>query len=272
MDDEERLRQRIFLAIDALPVPPAPRQSFPRKAPAIGFGGVSFSQIALASAVTAVVLLVVASVVSTSGRPASPQAKPGTFSDDFAVGISPARWTVTGTGTGHTVVAVKGAVELTLDADAKPSSEGYYSASLMLLACVARGDYEVSIDYELLNWPAANGTEVGLREYFPGSATISRDEFGERDIYQAHGTSNVVTNETTDARGSLRLVRRGTRVVASHRSSESAAWIELPIQIESQFDETFAIYLAASETGFGGKKARAAFNNFHLTAAQLICR
>lgn len=270
MDDEERLRQRIFLAIDALPVPPAPRQSFVRTTPAIRFGGVSLSQVALVAAVTAVVLVVVVSIVSTSGRPASPQSTAATFSDDFASGINLTRWTPGGSGSQPpSVVAVNGAVEVTHGADATSSVNGQPLAGLLLLACVARGDYEVSVDYQLLDWPAANGTQVDLAEYFPGHADINRQQYGDQESYRI-GDLLAGTDATTDTSGSLRLVRRGTRVVASHRSSASAPWIEMAIPTESQFDEAFAFSLTG--TGTPTKTVRVAFTNFHLTAAQLICR
>jgi hypothetical protein len=68
-------------------------------------------------------------------------------------------------------------------------------------------------------------------------------------------------------------VRRGTSVVASHRSSDSAPWIEVPVRLRKPFDVGFAFGLSnISRTSFRGEKVRVAINNFHLSAAQLICR
>jgi hypothetical protein len=273
VDDEERLRQRIVLAVDALPVPPAPRRAPPRAASAIAFGGFSLAPLATVAVIAVVALLVVVPLVTGRGGPASPQTKLDTFSDDFSGGINTGRWTVMGAGTGHTVAAASGAVELTLEADAKPGSDGYMSASLWTQRCVARGDYDVSVDYELLDWPAANGTQFVLGEFPPGTATVRRDQQGDRDTYGASDQRNSASHGTTDTRGSLRLVRRGTSVAAAHRSSDSAPWIELPVQMTSQFDATFQIFLfAGGNNVFGGKKVRVAVDNFNLSAAKLICQ
>jgi hypothetical protein len=66
---------------------------------------------------------VVVPVVGMSGRPASPQVKPTTFSDDFAGGIDVTHWSQGGTGSqAPSVVAVNGAVEVR--ASSKPSVFG----------------------------------------------------------------------------------------------------------------------------------------------------
>jgi hypothetical protein len=248
--DDERLRQKIVLAVDALPVPPAPRRREWHRANRFGTGFAP-ALLAVATVAVAVLLFVVAPLALTSGRPAASQTKQSTFADDFSAGLDRTRWNTWGTD-GTTVTASSGRVELAISAGAKPK-DGYVSP-VLYARCVARGDYDVTFDYTLLEWPAANGTQIMIGEFAPGTASASRS-----------------APATADTSGSLRLVRTGTKVRGLHRSSTDGEWVELQAQMASQFDATFQIFLFAGEREFGGRAARVAVDNFVLRGDQVIC-
>jgi hypothetical protein len=266
--DDERLRQQIVLAVDALPVPPAPRRHEWLAAHRVGIGRFSLAPLAIATVAAAALLFVVAPLVLISVRPAAPQTKQSTFADDFSVGLNRARWNSWGTD-GTMVTASDGRVELAISANAKPK-DGYVSA-VLYHRCVARGDYDVSVDYTLLDWPAANGTQIQIAEFAPGTASVGRSQGSGYESYGAFDGANSGSTQTADTSGSLRLVRRGTKVVGLHRSSTSGEWVELPVQMTSQFDATFQIFLFAGEREYGGRVARVAVDNFLLRGDHVIC-
>ena len=260
MDDDQRLEQRIVLAIDT-------RQRMPNRAPS----GVAWRLAPLALAVAGAIVLLLVIPLATSSRPAA-QPLPQTFSDDFSAGIDGSRWTAMGAGTGNSVTAANGAIELMLAADARPGADGYMNANLWTQRCVARGDYDVSVDYRLLDWPAANGARLVLGEFPPGNATVGRRQIGDRDEYDASDEHVSAGRMTVDEQGSLRLVRRGTTVTASYRSSDDQPWTALSTQLTSRFDATFQIFLfSGGNDPFGGKKVRVGVDNFHLSASTLVC-
>jgi hypothetical protein len=266
--DDERLRQQVVLAVDALPVPPAPRHREWRGAHRVGIGGFSLARLAIATVATALLVFVIAPLVLTSGGPAAPQTKQSTYADDFSVGVNRARWNTWGSD-GTMVTASEGRVELAIPAGAKPK-DGYISA-VLYARCVGRGDYDVSFEYTLLDWPAANGTQIEIAEFAPGNATVSRNQGSGYESYGAFDGPNSGSTQTADTSGSLRLVRKGTKVVGLHRSSTRGEWVELPVQMTSQFDATFQIFLFAGEREFGGQPARVAVDNFVLRGDQVIC-
>jgi len=264
--DDEQLRRRIVDAVDSLPVPAArgrlglrARQRY----------GPPLSALAVAAA-AALVVLVVLPLGIAAQRSASTDSKLTVITDDFSRGIDPQRWTTMGGGTGHAVRAIDGRVELALDANAVPGADGYMSATLGLLRCVARGDYEVSVDYVLLDWPAGSGTQLVLGEFPPGNAGVRRDQ-GDRERYGTNGQDGEATAFTTDTQGSLRLVRKGTSVTASYRSVVGGPWVELAAHPKSQFDATFQIFLFAGAREFGGKTVRVAIDNVRLAATTVVC-
>ena len=106
----------------------------------------------------------------------------------------------------------------------------------------------------------------------PGNATVGRRQIGDRDEYDASDEHVSAGRMTVDEQGSLRLVRRGTTVTASYRSSDDGPWTALSTQLTSRFDATFQIFLfSGGNDPFGGKKVRVGVDNFHLSASTLVC-
>jgi hypothetical protein len=267
--DDERLGQRIVLALDELPVPAAPPRRAIRPSSGRLFGGVPYRQLAIAAG--AVLLAVVVVVQSISSRPAAPQIKLATFSEDFSAGLATSRWMTGGSGEGPAVVAADGRVELVIPAGAGVKGPTNWLMASITSRCVARGDYEASLDYTLLDWPRGNGVQVWLSEPPPGSAMVARNQQGPGEGIAIYDGVNSASMSESATAGTLRMVRRGAVVTGSHRSSASADWIELPVRMTSQFDATFSAALFAQSPGFGGQKARVAIDNFQVTAPQVIC-
>jgi hypothetical protein len=271
MNDDEKLQQRIVVALDALPVLPAPGLQWERGA-SRAFGGFVLAPLAIGAALL-VVLLFAAQLVFPGARPASAPAEPG-FRDDFSSGIDRTKWTSMIAGSGPTVAASDGRAELSIPANARAGADSRITASLSPQSCVARGDYVVSVDYELLDWPSLNGTDLLLHEVplpnYAIDASISRFQNGDVESVMGHSQVNANTIPVSGNTGSLRLTRHGTNVIASYRVG-NGPWQDVPVKIGSAGDATFRIGLLNDEFHFSGQAVRVAIDNFTLTATELTC-
>ncbi|HPO18911.1 MAG TPA: PEP-CTERM sorting domain-containing protein, partial [Rubrivivax sp.] len=138
----------------------------------------------------------------------------GTFVDTFDSGvIDPTWWTVGKEGT-STVDAVRQRIELT-QGDAGFAGLGF--------TLPISGDFTVSIDYELLNWPAENRLRLALGAVVDPSHQLliervsdSRVGLGS-EVYVTDFTGQgILGTPTTDRTGTLRLQRSGDKVTGAY--------------------------------------------------------
>jgi hypothetical protein len=268
--DDERLGQRIVVALDALPVPAAPPRRATRPSGGQLFGGIASARLAIAAGAVLLAAVIVVQSISSS-RPAAPQIKLATFSEDFSTGLLPSRWMTGGSGEGPTITAAEGRIEMVIPASAGAAGPTNWLMASITSRCVARGDYEASVDYTLLDWPRGNGVQVWLSEPPPGSAMVARNQQGPGEGIAIYDGVNSASMSESATAGTLRLVRRGTVLTGSHRAFGSADWTELPVRMSSLFDATFSVALFTQSPGFGGQRARVAIDNFQVTAPQVIC-
>jgi hypothetical protein len=270
MNDDERMRQRIVVALDALPLMPSGGLRWER-AGSRAFRGFALAPLAIGAALLLVALLAV-QLVLPDVRPASEPATSG-FRDDFSNGLNRTRWTSVIAGTGPTVEAADGRVALSIPASATAGADSRISSSLAP-QCVARGDYVVSVDYELLDWPALNGADLILHEVPPPDrgidASISRFQNGEVESVMGHSQVSANTVQAAGTIGSLRLSRRGRQVTASYRIGDGS-WKDVPVAIASAGDARFRLGLLTDEFHFGREPVQVALDNFTLTATELTC-
>lgn len=235
------------------------------------FGGFAFAPLAVAA--TVLLFVVASQLVVPGGRSASTPPRPE-LRDDFVARIDDARWTLMTEGVGPNIAWSNGRVELNIPADAREAPTSRMAASLSPQNCVARGDYVVSVDYELLDWPPLNGTDLILHEVPPPDAgidaSISRFQNGEVESVMGHSQVNANTVQVAGTTGSLRLARRGTRVTASYRVG-NGPWKDIPVAIPSLDDATFRIWFVTDQFHFGHQTVRVAVDNFRLTATELTC-
>jgi len=139
------------------------------------------------------------------------------FTDDFDGNvIDPTWWTTTAEG-GSTIVAANGRVELTQGA-------GGFAALGFVTPVV--GDFLVTVDYTLINWPANNQERLVLNAY--GGPTnqlliervsdVLYDPSPQRtgEVYPTDFPGQgILGTPTTDTAGTLRLERTGDTVRGS---------------------------------------------------------
>jgi ABC-type transport system substrate-binding protein len=161
-----------------------------------------------------------------------------TVDDDFNDNkIDNSKWAISSSPTGH-VSEINGKLQLELTNE---STGEYFEACLDSIWVVDR-DFDVQVDYELINWTTKNGMKIGLQAGPPTSRgapdIVERvsDFAGSEECYLTHFSDGVYGVTPTDhMSGKLRIVRIGSTVTGYY------------------FNETrwVALHSALTETGYG---------------------
>lgn len=151
-----------------------------------------------------------------------------------------------------------------MQADATPNPQWNSMSAGYETACSLGGDFDARIDYRLLNWPAANGTVVGMNVAFPSNVInlvrASRSS-GQEDYTFATPSGSHRTLDTTDTSGGLRMTRVGTLVTSYIRTG--ARWESFYSAHHRGF-VTLQFLLWAGGSTFAHKDVSVAFDNFVL--------
>ncbi|MDQ2914884.1 MAG: hypothetical protein M3T56_16780 [Chloroflexota bacterium] len=267
--DDERLRQRIVVGLDALPVPRAPEFGRAPRSSRV-FPGYRSLPVSIAAAVL-VAGLVIAVPMLSGGPPASPS-KPTSFTDNFSSGIDRTRWNVVTQGRGPVATARNGRVELNIPAEATGGAGEPISAGLALERCFATGNYVAIVEYEILEWPPMHGVEIRFGELTPDGALITRDQYADGDSVHGRSVTRDYRQSISSATGSLRLTRKDGDVTVSSRGADGS-WVELEgIQWPGQGDARFQVGVSTDAALFARQSVRIAVDNFQLTASEVTCK
>ena len=188
------------------------------------------------------------------------------FVDNFDDNImNPLMWK-SEAGTGTTISEASGKLQITYSSKV-PGPE--YDAAYKSVRQI-RGDFDMQVDYQLLNWSIGNGVRVGL---IPTWWDVERGSLGLNEIYAANSYSSpVFTLNTTDTSGKLRIKRSGSvissyflnqgewKLIQSHDFGENGL-IDLP---------WFALSAWTHDYAFAGTVVTVAFDNFVLRQGELF--
>jgi Tol biopolymer transport system component len=193
------------------------------------------------------------------------------FSDNFGDDVrNVEHWNLLHDGTGGFVEDTNGRVELTLKADAVPSSRPSPAIEVRYgFQCLLNADYDARVDYELLDWPASNGATFQMHAFF-ADATIGRQSQNWGESYGAFvPPSSFDSAPTLDRSGTLRLVRNGRTYSSYYRSG--GAWVELLTATAGSSPVVLTLELASYGTAFAHQQVKVAFDNFRLEASDVDC-
>jgi len=180
-------------------------------------------------------------------------------------------WITDRGGTGPVIQEVNGRVEVSFPANSAGSEfHGQYVSRFGI-----RGDYDVSVDYELLNWPSENGVRLGIG----GFANVHRVSLGateppsvSRDAYTliSEATPSFVRTPAIGASGSLRLVRSGSTATAYYMDSRLNGWVALgSLPVDSR-EAQVSLVAWSHDAVFADQPVKVAFDNFVLNAGELL--
>jgi DNA-binding SARP family transcriptional activator len=209
-----------------------------------------------------------------SGGPPPPPPPTWEYSltDDFTNPDVDAMWGTTKSGPGIDM-AETGELEVWVPADPAPDlSKGV--GEIYWAGCKVIGDFDATVDYKLISWPAGDGLRLAL---WAGVSAVGRDFTVARVGGHADGfggeayQSNVHADtrmHTADTHGGLRLHRRKGVLSAYYRYR--GGWIRLGTQ-KAKGQATLGLSFRSDDPPWGGKPARAAFDNFKAVVAGVDC-
>ena len=194
--------------------------------------------------------------------------------DDFADGVRDASvWHQVTTGTGTAISETGGSVRVSIDGDATPGPPPNYIAAHFGLQCSMPGDYDIQVDYTLLDWPAGNGVSAGLTMSGGPSVAelVDRAGFTWGEQYTANlGGGIFGFTSTADTAGAVRLVRSAGVTTAYFRVG--AGWAPVPGATAFTSGDRLPVISAFTNQGvFGHQSARVAFDNFRVNSGSFSC-
>ena len=175
------------------------------------------------------------------------------------------------TGTGVDIAERNGRVEIEFAADGVPGGEYNLLGAHYGTGCRFPGDFDVDVDYDLLEWPAANGVLVRLNAWFTNrpQLELARQSQTWGEGYGLFwGGSRISSRSALDTRGSLRIKRVGTRFTAYHKRGKQ--WLRLG-SVLSAGAPMISIQAVVMPDSFGHKAVRVAFDNFKMRAFRPAC-
>lgn len=171
-------------------------------------------------------------------------------------------------GTEVTLAQTGGRFEISFGAGATEGGpfshiEGHYGSR-----CTLPGEFDMQVDYELLDWPAANGTGAALQAFF-ANATVIRESQVWNEQYGAWLDGQFGNATTEQVSGSMRLVRSGGRFRGYWLYE--GVWVPIRSAPANTTPVTFGVALMSFGGQFAHQPVRVAFDNFRLTSGEVSC-
>ena len=192
------------------------------------------------------------------------------IADDFDDGdMNGLIWHQIVNGTGVEIAERNGRLEIAFQPDAFESSEFKIMGAHYGTGCRFLGNFDVRVDYEVLDWPPTNGVFVSLNLWFTNSPSFSINRESKAiEQYTTWHDHAGHSSPTADVRGSLRMRRVGKIVSMLYKSGGSWKSLAAGWSIGAPM---ISLQAWSNNDLFGHKPVRIAFDNFVVTAAQPAC-
>jgi len=198
------------------------------------------------------------------------------FTDDFNDNsLNPALWQMAIEGSGPMAAETNHRLEITLPATAHETGAGVFFAGVNSV-CKVQGDFDMMVDYELLNWPSPNGVRIGLAVFNKAErATVERislasNESPSGEHYAANFRSNPII-PATHFSGTLRMTRNADTLTAYYRATDGS-WAQILSESgHTTGDMYFGLSVWSHDVFFADQMVKVAFDNFTLSQGRLLC-
>ena len=149
------------------------------------------------------------------------------FNDDV---VDDALWDIALKGSGPTIEEVNQRLQIRLPGSSHDAGDGVFAAGYRS-KCLLQGDFDIQVDYELLDWPFSNGVRVGLG--YGGIGVVTRSSLGTaadygglpRDVATLDVMGPAVFVVAVSMTGSLRLTRFGNVWTGFYREGDQ--WTQI---------------------------------------------
>ena len=187
------------------------------------------------------------------------------FSND---GRDASVWHEAVSGTGVSLEQANGRLELAFSADATEGGQYNQIAGSYGSRCQLPGDFDMQVEYELLEWPEANGTGAALQAFFANTTAIRESQVWQEQ-YGGWLDGHFGTAWTNQTAGTMRLVRSGSQAAAYYRFE--GIWVPIRIGPANATPVTFGVALMSFGGNFAHQAVRVAFDNFRLNSGAVEC-
>jgi DNA-binding SARP family transcriptional activator len=182
------------------------------------------------------------------------------------------------TGSGVQAVQQNGRLEFSIAPDVEYHTDPSWAGGGGVGAnygtnCLLTGDFDARIDFKLLKWPKGDGVAITLGVYFPppheAQWGINRSGGAPSgEVYSSWLDNTVGEVPTSDAHGTLRLVRKNGVLTAYYRHDRQ--WASLGSG-PAAGPASLIVMLSTHPGWYANIAASAAFDNFGATASSVQC-
>ena len=219
-------------------------------------------------------LLLLAVSLLIGGSPSKAFAQPPLIDDDFNDNfLNPSLWSVLGPPPGFVVNVSETNQRLEITV----VSAGFGGGGI-ISNCFLAGDFDVQVDYTLINWPATNLHSVRLGAFDlgvgPGGGVgLNRSSFpnsilGTSEFYLLATLDSTPQIATTVTSGTLALVRTGATLSGFVRDGTN--FVLVGLGAVSTIETRINLDLGGGDASAPGG-IQAAFDNFKVNAGTVVC-
>jgi Tol biopolymer transport system component len=176
-------------------------------------------------------------------------------------------------GTGPSVSQTNGRLEVSFPSDTlNDPSAGFADAGVSTL-CSMLGDFDIQVDYRLLQWPAQSGVNVDFNTF------IVNGSFGYgMFVFDPGGGTGVSTNfpgpvntfvPAPESSGTLRFVRVGTTITAYRLTPEGWSALQSASEPANEFGVSLDLFSNAPQ--FSHPDVKVAYDNFRVNGGTFSC-
>jgi hypothetical protein len=179
-------------------------------------------------------------------------------------------------GSGPSVSQANGQLEVSIPSDTLNDPSAGYADGGVSMSCRLLGDFDIQVDYRLLQWPPQSGVNVDFNTF-----TIINGGFGQgygMFVFDPGGGTGVSTNfpgplntfvPAPESSGTLRFVRVGTTITAYRLTSEG--WIALQSASEPANEFGLSLDLFSNAPQFSHPDVKVAYDNFRVNGGTFSC-
>ena len=174
-------------------------------------------------------------------------------------------------GVGAANTEANGKLTTTLQADSTAGGAGDIVGTHWGTNCLVGGDFDVQADYQLLEWPAANGVAAIFAAFdmsnFGVFAERESQAWGEQ--YSSSFPQAFISQPTNDQAGTLRMQREGSTAIVSYLSG--ANWVPIASGPTGTTPASITFGANSGRSNFSHQEVKIAWDNFRINSGSISC-
>jgi TolB protein len=192
------------------------------------------------------------------------------FLDTFDAGVQDRAWNPHQDGTGAQTSAQNGQLVMSIAADATQGGTFNRIDGGWLSACQLAGDFDVQADYQLLQWPVANGVQATL-----DASDLGAGPFRESQTYgESYGSfippAGAQSTITAESAGTLRIQRQGDTASTSYKTS-GGGWAPIQSSLVPAVPTFIGLDISSMNNFFSHQTVTIAWDNFRINSGTMSC-